>query len=191
MAVVLTSLSAAFTRTPFIKIPDLQRELTAMPRSIINFQITNGTLDAKPINDQQELNISVVLPTEFAYRLVALNGFLVQSRAHVWRDRAYLEITNGPRGLALGATQEWPAQLERVNKIPTFVTANCFRLLDIPTDILQSDKSVAPTIVFKASNVDTVAAGAGTVSFLVTFLEYDIEQAQRFMLHWPVLTYSR
>lgn len=191
MAVVLDVVVAAFTRTPFIKIPDLNRELTAMPRSIVNFQVTSAAISLKPVGDTQELNVSIVLPTEFAYRLVALNGFLQQNRAQVWIDRGYLEITNGPRGLALGATQEWPVQLELTGRIPSFTNAVIFRLLDAPTDILQSDKAVAPTIVFKAVNIDNTAASAGVLNFMVTFLEYDIEQVQRFPVHWPTLTYAR
>lgn len=191
MAVVLTSLVAAFSRTPFIKIPDLQRELTSMPRSIVNFELTAATLAAKPVNDTQELNVSIVLPVEFAYRLINLSISLVQDVANDWTNRGYLEITNGVRGPQVGSTQRYQAVMDFATRIPTPSEMWIARLSNFPTDILQAIGGSAPVIVYKAHNATAAVGAAGTVNFLTTFLEYDIEQAQRFPIHWPTLTYNR
>jgi len=45
--------------------------------------------------------------------------------------------------------------------------------------------------VYVATNSNVDVGAAGTVNFLATFLEFDIEQAQRFPLHWPFMTYAR
>ena len=195
MAVVSDQLVAAFTRTPFVKPPDLLREWTAIPRAIVNFEILNGTISAKPINDVAEMLIAVDLPVQFAYRMMALNASLSQNQAKDWESIAYLEVTNAIRGLEGGNTQRWPLTVEslvRVSQVAS--TANLWMArFDsvIPTDILQSKDGIAPVIVFKAANIIATAATAGTFNFLATFLEYDIEQAQRFPLHWPTMTYTR
>ncbi len=105
MAVVLTSLSATLTRTVFIKPPDMVRQLTSLPRAIVNFNILNGTIDAKPVNDQQELIVGMTLPSEFAYRMLDMTVSLIQDVANDWSPRAYFELTNAIRNLEVGATE--------------------------------------------------------------------------------------
>ncbi len=192
VAVVSTQLVAAFTRTPYIKPPDLTREWTAMPRSLVNFDILNGVLAAKPVNDQQELIISFALPTEFAYRMLSLVVSLIQDVAHDWRNRSYLEVTNGIRGLQIGATSRYAMSNESLDRIPTISEMFLARFQRAPPgDVFQARDGVAPVITFKASNQTAAVGAAGTVNCLATFLEYDIEQAQRFPIHWPALIYNR
>jgi len=50
---------------------------------------------------------------------------------------------------------------------------------------------VAPTITYKASNPNAAVGAAGTVNCLITWLEYDIEQAERYPLFWPTMVYTR
>lgn len=194
MAVVTDSPTALFSRTPFIKPPDLEREWTAMPRSIVNFALTGSVISIKPINDQQELIISIDLPAEFCYRWLTSTVFVIQNNARDWSDRSYVEITNGVRGVALGNMQEWPMVNEFVDKIPSSSEAWIARGgsdTRLPTDILQAIRGVAPTITFKASNIGAPAGTAGTMNCLFTFLEFDIEQAQRFPIHWPTNILAR
>ncbi len=196
MALVSDQLVSAFTRTPFIKPPDLLREWTSIPRALVNFDILDGTISAKPVNDQQELLIAVDLPVEFAYRLVTVNVALFQDVANNWVDRAGFEITNAVRGLQLGNTQQWAMTIDSLRDVPGFGGAIEEMWIArfehvIPTDILQSRDGIGAVIVFKASNVSAAVGGAGTVNFFCTFLEYDIEQAQRFPVHLPIMTYSR
>ncbi len=192
MAVVQTTVVPTFSRTPFVKPPDLQREFTAMPRSIVNFAALNGVLDAKPVNDQQELTIPILLPREFAYRWVGLNVNIIQDVAHDWTNTSYVEIVNGVRSLVPGAVQRWSCGHIEVDRIPTLTELSIARFaLPQPTDVIQARDGAAPTITYKASNTNAAVGAAGTVDCLFTFLEFDIEQAQRFLLHWPTLTYSR
>ncbi len=191
MAVVLTSLATAFTRTPFIKPPDLQRELTAMPRSLVNFSLNAATLDAKPVNDQQELIVSIVLPVEFAYRMVSLTMSLIQDVARDWAIVSYLEITNGVRSLEPGTTNRYTLSNAFFSRIPSPVEMFVTSVVSMPTDILQAARGIGPVITVKCSNSNADVGAAGTVDFLMTFLEFDIEQAQRFPIHWPTMIYTR
>ena len=165
-----------------------------MPRALVNFTLPfNQAISAKPLNDQQEILVAIDLPVEFAYRMTAMNVAVVQDKAHSYRDRTYLEVTNAIRGLPGGNTQQWPLTNEEFDRIPTAVQAFAarFEYHAMPTDILQASSGLGAVITYKASNQTSAAAGAGTMNFLATFLEYDIEQAQRFPVHWPFMTYTR
>ncbi len=192
MAVVQTNLTAAFTRTPFITPPDHQREWTAMPRALVNFDLLNGVLAAKPVNDQQELNISIALPATFAYRMLSFVVSVIQDVAHDWRNRSYLEVTNGIRGLQVGATSRYAMSNESLDRIPTLSEMFLSRFQRSPPgDVFQANFGAAPVMSYKASNASAAVGAAGTVNCLATFLEYDIEQAQRYPIHWPMMIYNR
>ena len=202
MAIVSDQLVSAFSRTPFVKPPDLAREWTAMPRALVNFEILDGTISAKPLNDTAELLVAIDLPVQFAYRLVSLNCALVQTDngatgAHDWAAFSFLEITNAVRGLQGGNTQQWALTNDFVFDVPGGGGNDALEMWIarfehvMPTDILQARDGIAAVIVFKAANQTAAATIAGSVNFLATFLEFDIEQAQRFPVHWPFMTYSR
>ncbi len=164
-----------------------------MPRSLVNFNVDDGVLSAKPLNDTAELFISIVLPVQFAYRFLTFTWDLIQDVAFNWQN-GYMTVTNGIRGIAQGTSHRWHITNPSVDHIVTPVSE--MKILHWsdhgPTDILQSIVAgSSPVIVFKVNNVAAEAGAAGTTSFLATFLEYDIEQAQRFPIHWPTMTYGR
>ncbi len=197
MAVVLDSLSATLTRTVFVKPPDLLRELGAMPRAIVNFNILNGVISLKPATDQQELIIGMTLDSNFAYRWVDLVWSLVQDVAFDWNARGYLELTNAIRNLVISATQRHMVILDDVQRVPQggemiLARGQAF-VSSIPRYIIQRPPSIdaGPTITFKATNQTSAAGAAGTTNFYASFLEFDIEQAERFPLHWPAMMLER
>ncbi len=198
MALVSDQLVSAFSRTPFIKPPDLAREWTAMPRALVNFEILNGVISAKPVNDQQELLVAIDLPVQFAYRMVSINVALLQDVANDWDAFASVEITNAVRGLQGGNTQQWSMANDLMHDRsigggdpPGEMFISRFAHGGMPTDILQSRDGLGAVITYVATNSNVAVGIAGTVNFLATFLEFDIEQAQRFPLHWPFMTYAR
>jgi len=169
-----------------------------MPRALVNFEILNGTISAKPVNDSQELLIAIDLPVQFAYRMISINVALLQDVANNWDAFASVEITNAVRGLQAGNTQQWSMASDRLHDRspgggadPGEMFISRFAHGGMPTDILQSRDGVASVIVYVATNSNVDVGAAGTVNFLATFLEFDIEQAQRFPLHWPFMTYAR
>jgi len=195
MAVVLDSLNATLTRTVFVKPPDLVRQFTPLPRAIVNFNILNGVISAKPVNDQQELIIGVTLDGDFAYRMVDFTCSLLQDVANDWNPRGYLELTNALRNLQLGATQRHVLVLEDAIEIPTPVEMwIATERAGLPRYVIQTPSafpSASPVITFKATNQSAAVGVAGTVNFFMTFLEYDIEQAEYFALHYPTMVLER
>ncbi len=195
MAVVLDSISATLTRTAFVKPPDLQRELSSMPRAIVNFNVLDGTISIKPVNDTQELIIGMSLDATFAYRMVDFSCSLIQDVANDWNSLAYLEITNAIRNLETGATQRHHIAISDGTRIPTPVEMWVARFASgepgPPRYVIQAATGSAPVITFKATNNTAAAGVAGTVNFFMSFFEFDIEQAERYPMHWPFLTYPR
>ncbi len=196
MAVVLDSLATARTRTVFVKPPDDQRQWTAWPRAIVLFNLLNGVISAKPINDQQELLISVVLPGSLAYKFLDMSISLIQDVAQSWTPRAYLEVTNAIRNLEIGATQRHSIVLEDSIRTPVpsqmWVARVAAPELNMPRYVIQTvHQGAKPVISFKATNQQDPAGAAGTVNFYMSFLEYEIEQVERFPIHYPISTYAR
>ncbi len=200
MAIVTVSLVATLSRTVFVKPPDLLRQFTAIPRAIVNFNILNGVITAKPINDDEELTISMILPTTFAYRWVDLNWSLSQDVANSWLNRSYLEITNGIRNLAGGATQRHVITNDDLIQIPGGTEMIAARapsagsVSDIPRYVIQSNppgSGNAPIVTFKSTNQTDPAGAAGTSNFFASFFEYDIEQAEAFPINNPVTVFHR
>ncbi len=194
MAVVLTSLTATLTRTVFVKPPDMIRQYTPIPRAIVNFNILDGTLDAKPVNDQQELIIGMSLDASFAYKWLTLNFSLVQDVANDWLNRGYLELTNAIRNLEVGMTQRHVLSFDDLFRVPQggemlgCRSPGPYAVGDLPTYVIQrvASSTGAPIITLKATNQTAAVGAAGTVNFYASFMEYDIEQAESFVLHNPV-----
>ena len=193
MAVVTTTLTTTLTRTTLIKPPDTIREWGPLPRAMLNFETTLAVLDAKPVNDQQTMTLSIILPVSFAYRLVDANVQIDQDVSASWGANPSLEVVNAIRGLPLGVVNRHPWIL-----LPSFRAAvNPVALVTMrsprqPAYIMQSiAQGVAPVITFRATNDTDPAGVAGLVFAYFSFLEYDIEQVQRFPVHYPQTVFDR
>jgi len=193
MAIVATQFTPSITRVPFLKPPDMQRMQTSMPRALVTFTLVGGTLDAKPINDQQTLNIGVNLPREFAYRMIDTETTIRQDVAFAWQFGGEMQITNAWRGEPLGLTTHHAciATAESFSINP--IVQQTHWIVSRPTtSILQSiSPGVAAGITFRFVNNTAPAGVAGVVLFFCRFFEYDIEQVQMFPPLVPAaLTYS-
>ncbi len=171
------------------------REFTAMPRAIVNFDLLDGVISAKPVDDQQELIISMTLDPAFAYRFLELTVALTQNVAQNWQRFGYLELTNAIRNLVAGATQRHLIQNEVLTQVPQggnqWITHHQAPG-NMPRYVVQATaQQSAPVITFKATDQAAAVATAGVVKFHCAWMEFDIEQAERFPIHWPALTYPR
>jgi len=166
-----------------------------MPRALVNFDILNGVISAKPVNDQQELIIDMVLDPTFAFRFLEVAVSLTQEQAAGWQNFGYLELTNAIRNLEIGATQRHVVPNSVVSRVPA--GANMWishpdDAQNMPRYVVQSRAAgAAPVVTFKAKNTTDPSSTAGTVDFHCSWMEFDIEQAERFPIHWPALVYSR
>lgn len=195
MAVVLMSLTATLSRMVFIKPPDQVREFTSIPRALLNFALTDAVIDAKPVNDQEELIVSMTLDTEFAYRLVDFCASLVQDTANDWTPTSYLEISSALRGIPTTQVNRHAFTLNDTIRVPQGGEMWIARPLDthaMPRYVIQNPTSASgPVVTYKATNQNAAVATAGTFNCFFSFLEFDLEQVERFPVHWPIPVYSR
>ncbi len=190
MAVVSDQFGSTFARTSFIKRPDPTRMFTAEPRAIITFNIFNGTISAKPVNDTQNLVIALDLPVAFAYRMIELNCVLTQDVANDWERGVFLEATNAIRTLEAGSVQRHPGN--SISTVRRNLTGMWLIDLDVPRYIMQAVRpGIAVTMTFEASNNNATVGAAGVVNFYASFFEYEIEQAIMYPIHYPALTLGR
>ncbi len=200
MAIVADSLLATLRRTVFVKPADIVRGLTAIPRAMVTFNILNGVVSAKPMDDQAELTVSIVLDGKFAYRWIELSWSIIQDTANDWLSRGYLELTNAIRNLELGATQRHVITLDDLIITPgqgegiAVRSPSANTVSDIPRYVIQApsiNPLATPVITCKLANANAAAAAVGTTNFYASFFEYDIEQAERFPLHYAGMTFQR
>lgn len=176
----------------------MQRQLTAIPRAIVTFNILNGVISAKPVNDTAELIIGIGLDGNFAYRWIELVWSLTQDVAFNWNSRAYVELTNAIRNLEISATQHHVVVLDDVTVVPgpseRIIARGQQFVTNIPRYIIQTpaiNAAATPVVTFKASNENVAVGAAGTTNFLASFYEYDIEQVQMYPIHYAALTLER
>jgi len=197
MANVLDGFVATFTRVPFIKPPDLQRMFTPIPRAIITFVVNQGVVSAKPTNDTQTVQVAADVPFQFAYRMIDSSLMIAQGAvggvpgAFQYTDGGELQITNAMRGQPLGTTTRHLLVGTNVHSFVTIVEQKFWRIERNPSLVVQSIASgVAAGLDWRVVNIDTVATAAGTLNFLCTMYEYDIEQVQMYPPLVPTLTYN-
>ncbi len=190
MAVVTDVLDSTIARTVLVKPPDAVRQFTPYPRSIINAHVFNGAVSVKPVNDQQELVVSVVLDPKFAYRLMDVNIHLIQDVAFDWNNLAFIEIVNGIRNLTSGAVERNVVELEDV--LDSTATGEMWisGRLRIPRFIIQATGDDTIFFNFFATNQNAAVGGAGSLNSLFRFFEYDLEQAEYFALHYATLVHG-
>lgn len=193
MAVVSVNLTANSRRTVFVKPSDPYRQFTAIPRAIVNHFLAATAVTAKPINDQEELLIRCTLDPKFAYRLVDMSVSLIQDVAHAWETRAWIEVVAGVKNLPTSQVNRSSVVLDDVfdnSSSPMWIASADKEARRLPSYIIQN---VGGTLLFdfKASNQAAPAGAAGTIDAFFTFFEYEIEQAEFYALHSPMLTYSR
>ena len=192
MAIVDTIPTLTITRQPFERPPQQDTIWTNIPRGFLHFALDGATLDAKPINDDQHLRISGVLPPGFAYQFVQIGMSIQQDVAASWGARPIMRFVNWVPNTVHGAHL-------------VFVLEDCFEFPDagaaLPVTVMRGlgeagSHPMAHQLIFQpgraalsfsllAVNESDPAGAVGTVDFLASFLEFDLTQATRFGVQTP------
>ncbi len=191
MAVVTDVFVSTISRTVMVKPPDAVRQFTPFPRAIINAHVFNGVVSVKPVNDQQEMQIGVVLDPKFAYRLMDVNIHLIQDVAFDWNTLGFVEVVDGIRDLTDGAVERHA--IAKVNVTDSTATGEMWVSSSterMPRYILQSVRGRTIFFNFFATNQNAAVGAAGSLNSLFRFFEYEIEQAEYFALHYATLVYG-
>lgn len=196
MAIVTDTIVPPHSYTPFEGIPDLVRINTAVPRGLVRFFFQDD-LSIKPVNDSQLLVVQCNLPENFAYVFASLSMALSLTLASDWEDviklRTLNTIPNQPNGNAqvciFSNTVESPVS----SQVPER-TLN-YRFGDprayFPHPMWSSVPGTGPQFSFLWSNTIATVTGAPFLTFHLAFFQFDLSQAQRFPLNFPLPTMTR
>ncbi len=189
MAVVQDVFVAELNRTVFTKPPDIVRQYSPWPRAIANFSVLNGAVSAKPVNDQLEMQISVVLDPTFAYKMFDWNISVQQDTAFQWDDRAFIEVVDGVKNLPGGNQQRHAVALVDVNdSIATGQMWIANSDTNIPRYVIQASGGNTIFWNFFAINTNNNVGAAGSLNCNFRFWEYEIEQVEYYALHYATMT---
>ncbi len=126
--------------------------------------------------------MAIDLDASFAYRMVACEITIVQDVAFAWQFGAELQVSGALRGVRINQVfhHSLVAVAESFTTSPIVQQVH-YALSRLPTYVMQGrGAGFAPVINFRMVNNTAPAGLAGTVSTLVRFYEYDIEQVEMF-----------
>ena len=194
MAIVDTIPTLAITRQPFETPPQVRTMWGAIPRGFVHFALDGVELDAKPINDDQHLRISGVLPAGFAYQFMQIGMTIEQDVAASWNVRPIMRMVNWTPNVSAGVHLVFALESSF-----EFADAGAVSAVEVMRgsigmagsfplghQIVFSVARAAISFSLLAVNESDPAGAAGTIDFLASFLEYDLTQATRFGIQTPV-----
>ena len=196
MAIVDTIPTVTLTRQPFETPPQVRTMWSLVPRALVHFAVDGAALDAKPINDDQHLRISAVLPAGFAYQFMQIGMSIEQDVAAAWTTRPILRMVNWTPNATHGAHMVLVLELadefaDASAVSPVKVMRGLAATHPLGRQIIFSSGVAAISFSLLASNEADPAGAAGTVDFFASFLAYDLNQAVRFGIQSPIPVVQR
>ncbi len=190
MATVAQNVTPLITYTPFEGMSEPQRLQNAVPRGMVRF-FSNDALAAKPVDDDIVLNITGSLPPNFAYVISNLNFQIAVDRVADWDANCNFRIFNGLPN-ALPGNEQWATfgfssfVLSSLTnrRVLNFSTGSIREWFPNPIWRTQGAAGISFTLL-AGNDVATVQA-AGTMFFTASFYQYDLTQAVRFPLNFPI-----
>jgi len=193
MAVVVTALTFVADYVPYERPPQPVTLWSAIPRGLFTGIVNAGVLDAKPVNDQQQLTITMTLPPNFGYVMSDSQLEVFQNRAADWNSRCQVQLTNFIRGAAgnvQGLTASYPQNMQDTTGVAASKAMQV--LAPWPTMPIVASEPGAPTIVLmEARNNNATVATAGTVMAFASFWQFDLEQIRKYPINSPQPVHSR
>lgn len=156
-----------------------------------SFVVAGGTLDAKPVNDTQLLQISFTLPRGFGYVLAEIHFNINVDRAADWNEAAEFLLSN-PTVATAGVDYRMP--------LPMTLTANDGAILGVRTALTAAGTlsripitpaSSGSFTAIRYANLTATVQAAGTVDAVVSLWEYDLEQLAWYYAHSAANVVSR
>jgi len=193
VAIVDTIPTLTVTRQPFETPPQYRTMWGAIPRGFLHFALDGVTLDAKPINDDQHLRISGVLPPGFAYQFVQIGMQLQQDVAASWNARPIMRMVNWTPNSVAGVSLVYVledsfefADASAVTPITILRGLGEAGSHPLGHQVIFRQDQVAISFSLLAVNETDPAGAAGTIDFLASFFEFDLTQATRFGIQSPL-----
>ncbi len=193
MATVTTAIAMSNSYVPFERPPQNLTLWSAIPRGIQTFIVATGTLDAKPINDDQVLSLTAILPPNFGYVFADFALQINQDRALDWDNFASLNLQNFYRApLVLSVALQMTVTLDfPVTGLLGDVRSSAEKPSAFGFPIIGSQGTTGVQVSITAANDNNTAALAGTVNSYVSFWQFDLEQVRKHPINTPIPTNAR
>jgi len=182
-ALVSDTKSTTERYTPYQRPPQSLTITSAIPRGLRSFLVRGSATDAKPITDDYLLSISWTLPGGFAYLMNELHCNLQVDTASDFTAFAHVRMSNTSKA---NADFDYRIPID----FPLFSQNGStlgVRGTQVPSGVLTRTPIIPPggvsTASFSVTNLAAPAQVAGNVDFVVSFWEFDLEQAVYFPLH--------
>jgi len=193
MAVVVTTIAMDGSYIPYERPPQTVTLWSVIPRGLQSFIVATGTLDAKPINDDQVLALTAILPPNFGYLFADFALQIDQNRAQDWNDNVSLNLQNFYRAplntsvaLQMTSTTSFP-----VDGLLTSRRSSSEKRSAFSFPIIGAPGTSGVQIGIGASNGVDTAALAGTVNSYISFWQFDLEQIRKHPINTPFPTNAR
>jgi len=196
VAVVTQNEAPGVSYSPFEGLADARRVYTSVPRGILRFDLEVG-LDAKPVNDSHDLQITCSFPAGFAYIMSSVAFEIEVDTATDWDANCQSRIFNGLPNSAPGNVQFGTFGMANV---PGTVAQDPRRILNFQLGtlsdwyrhpIFRSSGAVGHSFILNYHNSAAAVQGAGSVFFHAACYQYELNQAVRFPLNNPLPVASR
>lgn len=149
-------------------------------------------LDLKAVNDDLVVNFTCSLPPNFAYVLSSMHYELAVDRAVDFESEARFRVFNGvpnaPAGnnlISLGTLTDVAVEPGLVPlKVLTWPLGSLRE--NYPTPIWRSPAAAGMSAILQVRNLNNTVQAAGTQEFHLAFYQYELNQAVRFPLNFPL-----
>lgn len=192
MAIVTSSFSVALGNmvmqtVPYVGAGDMDKVNTPIPRSEINFQISDGAVTLSGVGDSQSLVITCVLPPSFAYVVQEVSLFnLTGVDADAWQNFGTCRIRNN----TAEPTQVWKHSLDFFSRGPFFVSATTDGKSYHLASPGELNRLIIPgtnaSLVIALHNPTLNDSAMVVDGFLARFLQFDVNQAYHFGSNVPI-----
>lgn len=191
MAVVTQTVTPTRTYQPFEGMTEAARLWSAVPRGMLHFD-AEVSLTAKPINDSYDLQVTSSLPDGFAHVFSSMSVQLVVDTASDLDAVATVRVFNGLPSAAPANTQFAAVTM---TEVPSTVALGPSRILSyslgdlrewFPGPIVRHTGAAGLSILFNTHNSAAAAAAEGAIFFHLSVYQYELNQAVRFPLNFPI-----
>ncbi len=194
VAVVTDNLAFESSYQALERPPDAVSDYSPIPRGIRRFFISSA-VSAKPVNDTIDLFVTATLPENFAYIITRLNVLLVVDTVLAWEGQITLRMSNHIPGQEVGTTETLCVgfSFQDLQSTGPFraLFENSGAFLQPFTSPMWATHGGSVTFRMHMGNIAAAVGAAGTIIAHAEFLEYDLNQAQRYWINTPMPTLAR
>ncbi len=192
MALVTVALGLIPTYTPFERPPQPVTLWSAIPRGLQSFTLPQTALTAKPVNDDELITLTATLPPNYGYVFADSALHITQDRAIDWDAFYTINLQNFYRApLSQSVAMSITANLPFLDSGFGTVRAGADKSSAFSYPIIGSPGTSGVLLTLQATNGNNTVAVAGTLTAVVSFWQFDLEQVRKYPINSPTPVNAR